>query len=86
MKRIEILLKTVELLICSSNSELFELWKESEEDRSEYIPEARGLLMDEFSRRDPEGFNEWLQNWNGQPWEYITKQRPAIVQEWIPAT
>lgn len=80
----DVLKKAVELLICSSNDDLFRIWQESETDRSEYTGEARGLLIDEFSRRDPEGFNEWMKNWDDQPWEYIKKQRPGIVQEWTP--
>ena len=76
--------KAVELLICSSNDDLFKIWEESENDSSEYTGEMRGLLMDEFSRRDPEGFDEWLHNWGELPRTYIKKQRPGIVQEWTP--
>lgn len=81
----ETLFKTVELLICSSNNELFKIWEETENCNSEYTPEVRGLLMDELSRRDPEGFNNWLLSQDGKPDKYIKKCRPAVLQEWLPS-
>jgi hypothetical protein len=49
-----------EILANSTLADLFDEWKLTSEVNDPYIPTVRGWLMDEFERRNPEGFNAWL--------------------------
>lgn len=43
-----------------TTEELIEMWEKTTTDNREEVPTLRGWLMDEFARRNPEGFDEWL--------------------------
>lgn len=50
-----------EMLKMRSTGRLIELWEQTENAAySEELPIVRGWLMDEFDRRNPTGFNAWL--------------------------
>lgn len=44
----------------SSTKQLLMVWEMTTTSNDENIPMVRGWLMDELERRDPEGFNAWL--------------------------
>ena len=50
-----------EILEYSTLSDLFDEWKLTTESNDPYIYMVRGWLMDEFKRRNPEGFDKWLE-------------------------
>lgn len=52
--------KAREILAYATLADLLDEWKLTSEVNDPHIPTVRGWLMDEFERRNPEGFNEWL--------------------------
>lgn len=42
-------------------SVLLEAWEKTTDMNSPEIPMVRGWMMDEFERRNPEGFNAWME-------------------------
>ena len=43
-----------------STDQLLTLWEMTTDIEDKSIPDVRGWLMDEMKRRNPEGFNDWL--------------------------
>lgn len=52
--------KARDILANATLADLLDEWKLTSEVNDPHIPTVRGWLMDEFERRNPEGFNEWL--------------------------
>lgn len=44
----------------SSTAQLLMIWEMTTTSRDENIPMVRGWLMDEFERRDANGFEAWI--------------------------
>lgn len=51
---------TPEAIKASSTKKLLDLWELTEASNSPELAIVRGWLMDEIERRNPEGFDAWL--------------------------
>ena len=60
MNRTEINNKVKDILKGKTMNELLELWAMTAKGHSKEIFTVRGWLMDEFYRRNPEGFDAWI--------------------------
>lgn len=52
--------KARELLENATTNELLIQWELTSQIDNENIPTVRGWLMDELEKRNPKGFNKWL--------------------------
>lgn len=43
-----------------STEKILEIWEETERNNDPHIPTVRGWIMDEIEKRNPEGFDKWL--------------------------
>lgn len=63
----------MEVLKNRTMEQLFELWDMTEESNDINIPTVRGWIMDEFERRDPAGFDAWMDSddYDAHPKQFI---------------
>ena len=54
--------KTKDLLAKQTTEQLLAQWELTSICNDENIPRVRGWLMEELKRRNPKGFNEWLES------------------------
>lgn len=54
--------KAIKLIASRTTEQLIQTWELTSIANDENIPTVRGWIMNELEKRDPEGYNAWLES------------------------